>query len=258
MSAEQRIHFDSLTESEKIRLAEGILRYLKEDVPLIKELQAMSNAELADLLLNRVWAYIPVTNPLSYLLDEVMERLDPDSREESLGEANQGVAEKPITDLESLMSKFAAALLEKAKAAETKYGYLPNSWMNDDWADMLPMRLMEHIAKGDPRDVAIFCAFAWYHGWSVASDATYAQQIVSFEGQLAAAKQRAQQAEKLLAEIAPQFLKGFLYQPHIMGMDDWAMKAREQQDKVKEEFDSAKEKARAYLDTLAEARGEGQ
>ena len=22
-----------------------------------------------------------------------------------------------------------------------------------------------HIAKGDPRDVAAYCAFMWYHGW---------------------------------------------------------------------------------------------
>jgi hypothetical protein len=25
--------------------------------------------------------------------------------------------------------------------------------------------LSEHLAKGDPRDVAAYAAFCWYHGW---------------------------------------------------------------------------------------------
>jgi hypothetical protein len=47
-------------------------------VPLHRELQAKSNAELADLLLHRVWALVPVTNPLSYLFEEIIERLQDD------------------------------------------------------------------------------------------------------------------------------------------------------------------------------------
>ncbi len=31
--------------------------------------------------------------------------------------------------------------------------------------------IRQHLAKGDPRDVAAYCAFAWYHGWSLTGEA---------------------------------------------------------------------------------------
>ncbi|HDZ1349687.1 TPA: DUF551 domain-containing protein [Klebsiella pneumoniae] len=37
--------------------------------------------------------------------------------------------------------------------------------MKDDWYDDCLQSLWEHIEKGDPRDVAAYCAFMWYHGW---------------------------------------------------------------------------------------------
>jgi hypothetical protein len=68
---------------------------------------------------------------------------------------------------DDLINHFAAALREKLTAAEQKYGY-DDAWLNGDWRDDLVRKLQEHVQKGDPRDVAAYCAFAWHHGWSVA------------------------------------------------------------------------------------------
>lgn len=65
-----------------------------------------------------------------------------------------------------LVDRFAAALKDKLAAAEKKYGY-SDGWRQDGWEDALVERLVEHVQKGDPRDVAAFCAFAWHHGWSI-------------------------------------------------------------------------------------------
>lgn len=66
-----------------------------------------------------------------------------------------------------LVARFAAALAEKLVAAERKYGY-SDGWASPDWMDECRAKLMEHIAKGDPRDVAAYCAFLWHHGESTA------------------------------------------------------------------------------------------
>jgi hypothetical protein len=68
-----------------------------------------------------------------------------------------------------LVDRFAAELKSKLARAEAKYGYR-DDWSNPDWKDDLIESLAEHIQKGDPRDVAAYCAFAWHHGWSI-SDA---------------------------------------------------------------------------------------
>lgn len=70
--------------------------------------------------------------------------------------------------LASLVQRFSNAILLKLRAAEEKYGY-NNGWLKDDWASDLRRQLLDHIDKGDPRDVAAYCAFAWHHGWSVSS-----------------------------------------------------------------------------------------
>lgn len=70
-------------------------------------------------------------------------------------------------DTKSLVVRFAAALAEKLHTAERKYGYSAG-WMKEDWihAGVCRDRLIEHIEKGDPRDVAAYCAFLWHHGGS--------------------------------------------------------------------------------------------
>ena len=67
---------------------------------------------------------------------------------------------------DDLVDRFAAALKEKLAAAEQKYGY-SDEWMRGDWRDYLAEKLQDHVQKGDARDVAAYCAFAWHHGWSI-------------------------------------------------------------------------------------------
>lgn len=66
-----------------------------------------------------------------------------------------------------LVWNFALALGNKLSAAEKKYGYT-DGWRSPDWMDECRTKLMEHIRKGDPRDVAAYCAFLWHHGASTA------------------------------------------------------------------------------------------
>lgn len=75
----------------------------------------------------------------------------------------------------SLIDRFAVAMKEKAAAAERKYGY-SDGWLATDWCDDLQHKLAEHVQKGDPRDVAIYSAFAWHHGWRTASYAALSPQ----------------------------------------------------------------------------------
>lgn len=66
-----------------------------------------------------------------------------------------------------LVDRFAAALKEKLADAERKYGY-SDGWAEPDWMQECRAELLGHIAKGDPRDVAAYCAFLWHHGESTA------------------------------------------------------------------------------------------
>lgn len=64
-----------------------------------------------------------------------------------------------------LVLRFAQAMADKLSAAQIKHGY------GDGWAETThewPVpecreALMAHLKKGDPVDVANFCAFLWYH-----------------------------------------------------------------------------------------------
>lgn len=62
-----------------------------------------------------------------------------------------------------LVRRFSRALAEKLAGAEKKYGY-SDGWTSSDWMDECRAKLIEHVAKGDPRDVAAYCAFLWHHG----------------------------------------------------------------------------------------------
>jgi hypothetical protein len=66
-----------------------------------------------------------------------------------------------------LVWNFALALGNKLADAEKKYGYT-DGWRRSDWMDECRTKLMEHVRKGDPRDVAAYCAFLWYQGASTA------------------------------------------------------------------------------------------
>lgn len=64
-----------------------------------------------------------------------------------------------------LVLRFATALAEKLHKAEQKYGYA-DDWKKDGWSTQCQSHFLQHITKGDPRDVAAYCAFMWHHGWS--------------------------------------------------------------------------------------------
>lgn len=66
-----------------------------------------------------------------------------------------------------LVTRFSQALADKLHKAEQKYGYSDN-WLSPEWEGECRQKLLEHIAKGDPLDVAAYCAFMWHHGWSTA------------------------------------------------------------------------------------------
>lgn len=68
----------------------------------------------------------------------------------------------PVTA--DLVVRFATALAEKLHKAEQKYGW-STDWMKSGWYNDCLQSLWEHIEKGDPRDVAAYCAFMWHHGW---------------------------------------------------------------------------------------------
>ncbi len=67
-------------------------------------------------------------------------------------------------DTADLVARFATALAGKLRKAEQKYGY-DNGWKDEDWRDECAAKLIDHVAKGDPRDVAAYCAFMWHHNW---------------------------------------------------------------------------------------------
>ncbi|MEB2544318.1 hypothetical protein [Burkholderia cenocepacia] len=83
-------------------------------------------------------------------------------------------------DTAKLVRRFARALANKLLAAQRKYGYSDN-WMRDGWADECRAELMRHIQKGDPRDVAAYCAFLWHHNESTTPAPSPADERVAFE-----------------------------------------------------------------------------
>lgn len=80
-----------------------------------------------------------------------------------------------------LVARFAEALSEKLAAAEKKYGY-SDGWADADWMDECRAKLLEHIQKGDPRDVAAYCAFLWHHGECTSHGVTVAYRPKQSKG----------------------------------------------------------------------------
>ncbi|WP_319823379.1 hypothetical protein [Klebsiella quasipneumoniae] len=97
----------------------------------------------------------------------VRERDRANAAEEALEKAPQA----PIMplglhpDTQKLVTDFCTALAEKLYKAQLKYGY-DTDWKQDWWPSQCQAHFHQHIAKGDPRDVAAYCAFMWWHGWS--------------------------------------------------------------------------------------------
>lgn len=64
-----------------------------------------------------------------------------------------------------LCQMFALKMFWKAFEAEQKYNF-NGAWREPDWQEDFVKKFSYHVLKGDPRDVALFCAFADHHGWS--------------------------------------------------------------------------------------------
>ena len=123
---------------------------------------------------------VPVTQqePIAWLNDAYLARgvVDGEAGSEDAGPGYIPVYREPATqaapvvpeglnpETTDLVLRFASALADKLYKAEQKYGR-STDWMKDDWYDDCLQSLWEHIEKGDPRDVAAYCAFMWYHGW---------------------------------------------------------------------------------------------
>lgn len=71
-----------------------------------------------------------------------------------------------------LVKDFAAAMADKLRRAEIKYGY-SDGWTSADWQAECRAHLYEHAAKDDPLDVAIYCAFMWENHSNETDPATY-------------------------------------------------------------------------------------
>lgn len=70
-------------------------------------------------------------------------------------------AAMPAEADKDLIDRFAVAL--QTKMAETR-AKGRSGWEHPGWMDECRVALARHIEKGDPRDVALYCAFLWYHG----------------------------------------------------------------------------------------------
>lgn len=62
----------------------------------------------------------------------------------------------------AMVRGFADAVKDKIRAANDKYGH-SLIWRDDPNFDGMRRELREHMEKGDPLDVAAYCAFLWYH-----------------------------------------------------------------------------------------------
>jgi hypothetical protein len=83
--------------------------------------------------------------------------------------------------LDDLVQRFSVALLEKLKTAREKYGFRGELWRETDWEKDCQQNLLSHLAKGDPRDVAAYCAFMWHHGWSTVAPGEAAIRAAAFD-----------------------------------------------------------------------------
>jgi hypothetical protein len=67
-------------------------------------------------------------------------------------------------DTKKLVADFSMALAEKLYKAQLKYGH-SDGWSYANWEIECQTAFHEHVEKGDPRDVAAYCAFMWFHNW---------------------------------------------------------------------------------------------
>lgn len=67
-------------------------------------------------------------------------------------------------DSVDLIKALSERITDKMFANQSKYGWT-NEWKTRDWEQECRDEMRRHIEKGDPRDVAIYCAFMIYRNW---------------------------------------------------------------------------------------------
>jgi hypothetical protein len=111
---------------------------------------------------------------MTITIDERIARLRASlGRLEQMGREDIARSDRP--DL-LLLPSFEMVLDRTWEIARLKHGYEGHTWRSPDWEALWRQEVFEHIAKGDPRDVAIYCAFGWYHGWSLVEPTTAATE----------------------------------------------------------------------------------
>ncbi len=146
-----------------------------------------AEAELAALAAQKPFMFGIINPSGEPYMDEMCVASDPGVLEDAVWDLNDGLADNepksrviPLftraapsaviglhPSTQKLVNDFAQALGEKLLKAEQKYGY-SDAWSARDWQEKCLADFHHHIAKGDPRDVAAYCAFMWHHGWSTA------------------------------------------------------------------------------------------
>lgn len=74
---------------------------------------------------------------------------------------------------DAVVDSFAVAMKEKLALARAKGRH---GWETCTDSATLSEMLREHVEKGDPRDVANFCMFLWFHGFSIKQAPTLVAQ----------------------------------------------------------------------------------
>jgi hypothetical protein len=69
-------------------------------------------------------------------------------------------------DTKELLINFVQKMGQKLRETEIKHNY-GNSWKYDNWQLKCGKDFITHIEKGNPIDVANYCAFMDYHNWEL-------------------------------------------------------------------------------------------
>lgn len=77
-----------------------------------------------------------------------------------------------------LVKQFAETMAEKLLESQQDFDH----WPRVDWESECMEGFLRHVAKGDPVDVANYCAFMWYHQWRTRfTSQHYEQMPLAFE-----------------------------------------------------------------------------
>lgn len=138
------------------------------------------------------------------------------AREKSLPRRSDSKVD-PLIDLSQ---RFACTLVDKLHRSADKYGYHDHPWQRTGWDAQLRRDVREHVTKGDPCDVAAYCAFAWYHGWSLTSPEDLAEVAIVNQVMRALLPAVTTLAANLAQKPAAEQPKPFELEPYCIRKDN--------------------------------------